>query len=54
MNIATLSPSAFGPRFRRAAGAKPPIGAAAVGYSFLRNYKVAFDYPNATLSLFQA
>jgi predicted aspartyl protease len=25
-----------------------------VGYSFLRNYKVAFDYPNATLSLFPA
>src|SRR5688500_2989167 len=25
-----------------------------VGYSFLRNYMVAFDYPNATLSLFQA
>lgn len=25
-----------------------------VGYSFLRNYKVAFDYPNATLTLFQA
>ena len=25
-----------------------------VGYSFLRNYKVAFDYPNTTLSLFQA
>jgi hypothetical protein len=24
------------------------------GYSFLRNYRVAFDYPNATLSLFQA
>jgi hypothetical protein len=25
-----------------------------VGYNFLRNYKVAFDYPNATLSLFSA
>ena len=25
-----------------------------IGYSFLRNYKVAFDYPNATLSLFRA
>jgi hypothetical protein len=25
-----------------------------VGYIFLRNYKVAFDYPNATLSLFHA
>ena len=25
-----------------------------VGYNFLRNYKVAFDYPNATLSLFPA
>ena len=22
-----------------------------VGYNFLRNYKVAFDYPNETLSL---
>jgi len=25
-----------------------------VGSGFLRNYKVAFDYPNATLSLFPA
>jgi hypothetical protein len=23
-----------------------------VGYNFLRNYKVALDYPNETLSLF--
>jgi hypothetical protein len=25
-----------------------------IGYNFLRNYKVAVDYPNLTLSLFPA
>jgi len=30
------------------------MNTAIVGYSFLRNYKVAFDSSNATLSLFQA
>jgi len=46
MSTATLSPPASRVKFRIADGM--------VGYSFLRNYKVAFDYPNATLSLFPA
>ncbi len=52
MSPATISPSASRVKFRLAGGAQRLDGI--VGYSFLRNSKVAFDYPNATLSLFQA
>jgi hypothetical protein len=46
MSTATLSPPASRVKLRIAGGM--------VDYNFLRNSKVAFDYPNATLSLFPA
>ena len=54
MSTATLSPSAsvivadFFVMLSQAVGTRLD---GIVGYSFLRNYKVAFDYPNATLTL---
>jgi hypothetical protein len=66
MTTATLSPSRAKVKFRLAGGAQPLIllpvevnnnalGAkldGILGYNLLRNYKVALDYPNETLSLF--
>jgi hypothetical protein len=64
MSTATVSPSKARVKFRLAGGAQPldffamlsnAIGTkldGIVGHNFLRNYKVALDYPNETLSLF--
>ncbi|MEY2489683.1 MAG: hypothetical protein QOC70_1625 [Verrucomicrobiota bacterium] len=52
MTTAPLSPSSAKLKFRLVGGAQPLILLRIAGSNFLRNYKVALDYPDETLSLF--